>query len=156
MRNSKAGKSTRPPVLWVSLQSLLAMPAQLHEWLSPSVSSLSHCMQSMASPFCLMVVPLHAAYASLGVPLTQTGTSHRRFPDLYSRTFVLQLICVFRWATDRPQQVFASCKACTVSHEPVAHGHCIGFASNAALCAAQEKRQQPGLAVITWSDCTSL
>ena len=36
------------------------------------------------------------------------------------------------------------------------HQHCIGIASNAAFLAAPEKRQQPGLAVITWSNCTSL
>ena len=48
------------------------------------------------------------------------------------------------------------CKACAISHDPVAHWHCIGFAANAALCAAPEKRQQLGLAVTTWSGCTSL
>ena len=40
--------------------------------------------------------------------------------------------------------------------EPVALWHCTGFASNAAFCAAPEKQQQLGLAVITWSDCNTL
>ena len=67
----------------------------------------------LALSACIACVNMHTTFHS-----TRCGVAAQDWQQLQP---VHLLICAFRWATDRPQRLFAFCKACAVSHESVPH-----------------------------------